>query len=419
MSFGIALSGLAAASAELEVVGNNIANANTNGFKQSRAEFADVLTSTQVTSASGLVGSGVRLTSTDQLFDKGPTEFTGRSLDLSIDGDGFFVLNDGGTRSYTRNGQLHIDKDGFLVNSQNSRVMSFGVDAAGAVSGILSDTQIQNISNSPQMTSRLDVGLNLDSSESSPAAPFVTGFTSTDAAPDPSTYNRSAPLTVFDSLGASHIMTMYYVKTATPNTWEVHVAVDGNYVDADTATAGAGPQTLTFDTAGNLISPAGGVFTTEAFVPVAGSTTPQPITLDLSTTTQFGSAFTVNTLRQDGYASGQLEGVSVSDDGVLFANFDNGQSQVLGQLAIANFSSPQGLGQLGSTTWSETFKSGAPTIGTPGATSVASISAGTLENSNVDLTEMLVNLITAQRNFQANAKTIETEDAITQTIINI
>lgn len=419
MSFGIALSGLAAASAELEVVGNNIANANTNGFKRSRAEFSDVLTSTQVTSSTSAVGSGVRLSSTNQLFDKGPTEFTGNSLDLAIDGDGFFVLNDGGTRAFTRNGQFQIDKDGFLTNSQNTRVMSFGVDGSGDISGILGDTQIQNISNSPQMTARLDVGLNLDSSEAVPAAPFVTGFTATDPAPDPSTYNRSAPITIFDSLGTSHVMTKYYVKSATPNNWDVHIAVDGNYIDADPAVAGAGPQTLTFDTSGNLTAPAGGVFTTEPFVPVPGSTLPQPITLDFSTTTQFGSRFTVNTLRQDGYASGQLEGVSVADDGVLFANFDNGQSQVLGQIAIANFSAPQGLGQQGNTTWVETFKSGAPTIGTPGAASVASISAGTLENSNVDLTEMLVNLITAQRNFQANAKTIETEDAVTQTIINI
>ena len=418
MALGIALSGLNAASKQMDVIGNNIANVNSTGFKQSRAEFADVFASAQFTSGQA-IGSGVRLASVNQNFTQGTVEFTGNALDVAINGDGFFVMSDGGTQTYTRNGQFHVDKDGFIVNSQGLLVQGFGADSSGAITGAITDMTVPTGDNQPSASTEVKMGLNLNAQDTTPASSPFDPL-------DPDTYTRATSLTVYDSLGASHVATTYYVKTATANEWKMHFALDGNEIDMDSADSDGDGDTagrlLVFDGSGAITTPATPYLITAATIPtgtLGSGASALDLNFDVGSLTQYGSPFSVDELSQDGFTTGRLTSVDISSEGVLFARYDNGQSTSVGQIALANFSNVQGLSQLGDTTWAETFESGAALVGTPGSSSMGQLQGGGLENANVDLTEMLVKLITAQRNFQANAKTIETESAITQTIINL
>lgn len=401
MPFRTALSGLNAAGSELRVIGHNVANAATVGFKKSRAEFSDILASSNLGSGANTIGSGVRIGSVSQQFSQGNIEFTDNNLDIAINGQGFFIFNDNGIASYSRAGQLGVDNTGFVVNSQGSRLTVFQADNAGNVTGALGDLQLDTSDIAPQATTSIVLDLNLDASA---AVPAVAPFDATDAR----TYNSSTSLTIYDSLGSSHLQTMYYVKSATVNEWQTYTFVDGTQRD--------GPDTLVFNNLGQLTG--GSPITVPGFSPGGGAAN-LALVLDYTASTQYGSGFSVNSLVQTGFTTGRLSGIDIADTGVITSRFTNGQSRTLGQLALANFSNQQGLRQLGGTTWSESFESGAALVSAPGSGSLGLVESGALEGSNVDLTEQLVGLITAQRNFQANAQVISTADTITQTIINI
>ncbi len=631
MAFNTGLSGLRASSVDLDVTGNNIANASTVGFKSSKAQFGDLYASGFLSSGTNPIGDGVRVQDVKQSFSQGNISFTDNGLDLAINGDGFFVLNNGGEVRYSRAGQFGIDKDGFVTNNQNMRVQGFVADDDGNLSGIRGDLQVETDNLAPRRTTSLRSDLNLDSRETVlerrvadmgdftapggatgfPSETFeityadgsvasisindagvanfsaadvvdvlngqdglsasatttyegmseadlnaaiaagnfnfdlsvagvtvpvdttgvtdaaslvnainaaqaptisasltggnlrlidnrgnnltagftsdgpnqppetavgtvrpqadreITGIASTSGATnltdswdartiqitnqfnplDQRTYNHATSTTIYDSLGNSHEITQFYVKQPSPGSgvgvseWSVYLQIDGEFV----AGTDSNPFQARFDQDGELQSVNGdpnGEILVDDWTPknadgtpngadgppLPGETVTTPIpeppttsafVLDLGNTTQFGSDFGVNDQRQNGFATGRLSGLDVSDQGVLFARYTNGQSQSLGQVALASFNNTNGLSPVGETTWVETFESGQPIIGAPDTGTLGSIKASSIEESNVDLSAELVNLIIAQRNYQANAKTIETSDAVTQTIINL
>ncbi len=404
MPFAIALSGLNAASADLGVTANNVANVNTTGFKMSRAQFSEVFAVGTQSVSSSAAGSGVRLSEIAQQFTQGNIDFTDNALDLAIGGEGFFVINDNGARSYTRSGAFGVDNQGNVVNAQGSRLQAYPYAGNGLFNtGTPQDLQLTIGASAPQATTSATFGINLPADAALPANPV---FDPT----DPSSFNHTTSVSVYDSLGAAHTATVYFIKDAAANTWNTEVEIDG------TAVTGAGP--VVFNPDGSLQSPAGGQMPLGAFAPGTGAN-PISLSLNFGEATQFGTNFGVNSLSQDGFTTGRLTGVSVDSDGVVFARFTNGQSTSLGKLALANFINPQGLQQLGDTTWGESFQSGDALLGEAGTASFGNIQSGALEASNVDLTAQLVQMITAQRNFQANAQMISTADTITQTVINI
>ena len=404
MPFQIALSGLNAANSDLNITANNIANVNTSGFKRSRGNFAELFAGGLQSIASNASGLGTRLAQVQTQFSQGSINFTQNNLDLAITGDGFFTLSGNNGLSYSRAGAFGVNRDGFVVNAQGARLQAFPPRANESFNtGQLSDLRLTTTNNPPQATSLVEAGLNLPADAPvPPTAPFDPT--------DPDTFNHTTSLTVFDSLGQTHQADYFFVKTANPNEWEVSLTIDGNVV--------GGPQPLAFDSSGALITPANGEV---AFPPqpLANGAEDLELTADLTNLTQFGNAFGVNTLSQDGFASGRLSGVDISQEGIVFARFTNGQSTPLGKLALANFNNPQGLENVGDTSFAETFGSGQALLGEAGTSNFGLIESGALEDSNVDLTAELVNMITAQRNFQANAQMISTADTVTQTIINI
>jgi flagellar hook protein FlgE len=406
MAFGIALSGLNAAQSDLNVTANNIANSNTTGFKQSRSEFAELFAVSPYGVNRNAHGSGVKVAAVAQQFTQGNINTTGNSMDLALSGQGFFILSDNGSQAYSRAGAFQVNNDGYVVNAQQQRLQVYPPSATGNFNtSTLSDLRLVTSESAPQATSNVETVFNLPSAA---AVPTTTPFN----AADESSYNTARSMTVYDSLGAAHTTSMYYVKTGT-NAWNVHVAIDGNQL---------GTQALVYDSNGRLTSPANGLAVMPTYDAAAGLSTgaaPLNLTLDLSQSTQFGDQFTMNSITQDGYTTGRLIGIDIDSTGVVQARFTNGRSTQLGQLAIANFSNPQGLQQLGDTNWAQTFSSGQPLNGQAGNSGFGLVQSGALEASNVDITAQLVNMITAQRNFQANAQMIQTSDQITQTIINI
>jgi flagellar hook protein FlgE len=639
MAFRVAISGLKAASGELDVIGNNIANSNTTGFKKSRAEFADVFAVSSVGGTGNTPGSGVRLSAIKQQFSQGNVSFTDNSLDMAINGSGFFILDDNGSQVYSRAGAFGVDRNGFLANGEGQNLIAFGADANGNITGAAGPIQVNTATIAPQASTAMTIDINLDAAQ---GAPSVSPFNVS----NPNSFNHATSTTIYDSLGNSHLASMYYIKTeipavattvapgaytaavsdgnnATPtvNTVTAIAGTDGGaggeqYIltidgveaanvtfaagntvatgaiatelDSDLATfiAGSGgaysissgslsggdlvlakadgtaitfdtststltgvaasltesqttagvtanpvtdtaftmsidgsqffsevaaiggtvtgaeldtaltsfiaasggaysiasgsfatndlvlskadgtdaaitidsnfsgtagsfggaltstngtpvtptniwdaytfvdgtqvggPDTLTFSTAGTLTTPAGGTVNIAAFTPAGGGAT-MTLAQDYSSATQFGSSFAVNALSQDGFTTGRLSGLDIDGEGIIFARFTNGQSSVQGQIALADFRNPQGLQPVSDTAWGETFSSGAVTVGAPGTASLGLIQAGALEQSNVDLSEELVNMIIAQRSFQANAEVISTSDTITQSIINL
>ncbi len=404
MSFGIALGGLNAASTQLDVVSNNIANVNTTGFKSSRANFSDVFAGGG-SGGNTSVGGGVKLSSVSQQFGSGSIDFTQNNLDFAIKDEGFFVLEGNNGNVYSRAGSFNLDNSGYVVDSSANRLQVFPPNSSGTgfVTGQTVDLQLQTTLSNPVATTDAEIGVNLPANQSPPpAAPF-----------DPTqsdTYNFSTSTTVYDSLGASHFVDLYYVKDAGANNWNTYT-----YIDNTDMTPGA--TSLQFDSFGAQTAPAGGTFTL-GHTPSNGSQ-PLNVTFDYNATTQFGDTFSINNLDPNGAPSGRLSGLEVDDSGAVAARFTNGQLQNLGQIVLANFPNPQGLSQLGDTTWGESFQSGSVRVGVGGTSDFGTIVSGALESSNVNLTEQLVEMISAQRNFEANAQVISTADAITQQIINI
>jgi flagellar hook protein FlgE len=523
MAFNTAISGLNAASSDLNVVGNNIANSSTTGFKSSRAEFADVYPASNLGTGSNTIGSGVNVSAITQQFSQGNVSFTNNNLDLAVNGGGFFRMSDKGSIIYSRAGSFGLNNAGYISNSQGQRLTGYLADAAGNITGALGDLQISSADLAPNATTTASVGVNLPAAATRPLAPTPTssltlgggtvlnntggpyttaaftvydtngvaiptaalqftstggnnwnvtmtgaGGTVTTAAittgttatatlnwdPDgvgiqpstpitinvaaltsagagafsttasqvggavqgafsvanPASYNNATSTTIYDSLGATHLATMYYRKTL-PNSWETYLYIDGNAV--------GGANTLAFSSAGALITPASpSTIAYPAYNPGNGAAN-IAITMSYGATTQFGSPFGVNSMTQNGFTTGRLSGVDIDATGTVFARYTNGQSKAQGQVVLSNFANTQGLRPLGHTSWTESAASGAALTGAPGTASLGAVQSGALEDSNVNLTEQLVHMIIAQRNFQANAQVITTENAITQSIINM
>jgi flagellar hook protein FlgE len=404
MSFQQGLSGLFAASRNLDAIGNNVANATTVGFKSSSVVFADVYAASLGATSGNSVGIGTAVEEVRGNFGQGNVSTTSNPLDMAINGQGFFRLDNNGAISYSRNGQFHLDKDGYIVNSTGGKVTGYGVDAGG---NILVATPVPLQVSSAQLnataTAKSKIGLNLDARD-----PIITkAFSINDA----TSYNKATSITVYDSLGASHALSTYYVKTAA-NTWTVYGAVDGTVLAASVGT-------LTFDTDGTLDTAATTLpFSVSATLP-AGPVTPLDFTLDYTGSTQYASSFGVDTLWQDGFSAGMLSGYGISDDGTILGRYSNGQSRNLGQVVLANFKNPHGLQPLGNNAYAESNESGQPIPGTPGSSNFGVVQSGAVEESNVDLTQELVNMITAQRVYQANAQTIKTQDQVMNTLVNL
>lgn len=523
MSFQQGLSGLNAASKSLETIGNNVANANTVGFKGSQTQFADVYASSLTGAGGSDVGIGVKVAQVAQQFTQGNVTASNNPLDIAINGGGFFRMSSNGVISYSRNGQFQLDKSGFIVNANGSRLTGFSSDLNGVLStGTPTDLNINTADLPPKMTTAVASQINLDSRNTTPT---TTPFNAT----DPTSYNSSSSVSVFDSLGNSHVLQSYYVKTGS-GTWDVYGTTDGvpigvsaptsttsplaggtptsfsaiaagtfsingvsigavtagtdaitqgtniaaainaasvpgvtatasgtgdvtitnssggavtitmNGAAADTATAIANKNTLLAQTGftgaevgtqaikvGTLnFKSDGTINTATTTLPFTvsiglanGATTPLNVDVDYTGTTQFGSTFSVNKLTQDGYTSGRLSGFDIGQEGLIVGRYTNGKSATLGQVVLANFTNPNGLQPLGNNIWAETSTSGPALVGAPDSGSLGVLQASAVEDSNVDLTAELVNMITAQRVYQANAQTIKTQDQVLQTLVNL
>jgi len=450
MSFNIGLSGLYAANKQLDVTGNNIANVNTTGFKSSRAEFADVYAgANRLGVGKNQVGNGVRLAAVSQQFTQGDVNTTGNVLDMGIQGQGFFVLSDNGSKVYTRAGSFQADKDNFVITSDGLRLQGYAADSSGKIQkGVLTDLQIDTSALQPKATSLIDQGINLNSSSKDiplevddgtgamvPNLPFDPT--------DETTYSKSFPTKVYDSQGNEHTMEQYYRKTGT-NEWTSYTLIDGRNPFDPSSTAPL-TGTISFNSDGSVKSmaadntghPAGSsftvtnnTFTMTGWVPAvedaagnwasngaAGNA--DGIKLSMNSTTSYNTETARMSQSQDGFATGILSSLSIDATGVLFASFSNGQSRAIGQVALASFANEQGLQQIGGTRWTETYNSGIPGIDAPKTGTLGSVESNSLEGSNVNLTQELVELIKAQSNYQANAKTISTESTIMQTVIQM
>ena len=403
-TFNIALSGLTAASSALDITSNNISNADTTGFKNSQAEFGDVFSSSAVNLNTSTSGEGVQLISSAQQFTQGDITTTSSPLDMALSGNGFFTLNSPSGYVYTRNGAFQEDQNGNVVSATGQFLQVYPPLANGSFNtGALQNLNLNTAQSAPNATSTGVVTLNLPSNDTVPtAAPFDPT--------NPNTYSQSTSTTVYDSLGNSYPATFYFSQTATPGQWNVDMTVAGTQVGA--------AQTLTFNSAGVLTAPANGNVAFGGYTPADGATV-MNMTFNFGNATQYGTQFGVSGITQNGYTTGQLSTVSVDSTGVVSAVYTNGRSTDLGQLAIANFPNPQGLQQLTDTNWAQTFSSGTVVQGTAGSAGFGTVQSSALESSNVDLTTELVNMITEQRAFQANAQVITTADQMSQTVIGI
>ena len=428
MSFYTSLSGLRGAQTDLSTVSNNIANVGSYGFKRSRAEFGDIMPASSTTA-----GQGVRLKGIQQQFTQGGFESSARELDLAISGSGFFVTRnslDGGPTYFTRNGSMALDSNRYLIDSNGAYVQVVAADASGEIGtpslASANALQLPLTSGTPRATGLLSVAATLPSSADIPADRSVYGAANPYAFDrlDPNSYNYSQQTTVYDSEGSAIPATLYFVRTSSvangdpADGWDVHMFVGNEEASTVAGSTPATPVSLQFDSTGALTSPTGPQAFSDVFP--AGASAPLAISLDFgAATTQATAPFSVASLEQDGIASARLNDVSIGDDGRVTATFSDGSTQVLGQLLLANFANPSGLRQQGDGRWTVTGDSGPAQAGGAGTEGFGRIQSGTLERANVDITEELVSLISAQRNFQANAKAIETANAMTQSIMNL
>ncbi|MFN3985967.1 MAG: flagellar hook protein FlgE [Rhodocyclaceae bacterium] len=443
MAFQQGLSGLNSASRAIDVTSNNIANASTVGFKTANAQFADVYASALSGASTGIqIGIGSTVNAVRQAFTQGNLSTSNNPLDLAINGNGFFRMQrTDGSIAYTRNGQFDIDKDGFIVSAIGDRLTGFPVATQqGAITvfeGQPAALRIDNSNIDPRETESATLTLNLDSREVNPGdlvppVPDISNYLNDVEIPVES-YNYTTSLTVFDSLGNPITATLYFVRqpgTPSPNAWDVYARLSTDVVD-DPGNPGQQivnvPMTLLgtvpftengkVDTAALLATPLDTLDRTGAELGTgAGDVS---ITVSLNRATQFGSPFAVTELVQDGYTTGQITGLVTTRDGIIQGRYSNGQTKDIGRIALANFASPNGLISLGNNLWAESPESGQPIIGSPGTGVLGVISAGVVEDSNVDLTQELVQLIVQQRNYQANAQSIRTQDQILQTLVNL
>ena len=451
MSFNIALSGLNAAQKDLDVTSNNIANVNTTGFKESRAEFVDVYAASLLASGKTKVGDGALTADVAQQFQQGSIQFTNNALDLAVTGNGFFATVpqlDSLETSYTRAGQFKLNADNFVVNSTGGFLMGFDVNDDGSSNSVSLSTaspiRIPTESGAPQATTEVDIRMNLPAGDA-----YITGAPANFDPTDPLTYNNSTSVTVFDSLGESHVMTYYFIKedpATNANDWTMYAAVDGLMVDLpggvnpianptdaqDPTRAGniTGAR-LEFSSGGDFIAQTPAAIVTDTLkgaILANGSDPTQTITVDFNLDaaganpnepTQFASNFEVTSLEQDGLAVGRLTGIDIGGDGLVRATYSNGTSSPLSRIALVNFANEQGLTQVGNSSWKESLTSGEAIAGEAGSGTFGTINSSALEQSNVNLTSELIDLISAQRNFQANSRALEVDNQLNQTILQI
>lgn len=423
MGFQQGLSGLNTASKSLDVIGNNVANASTVGFKVGQAQFADVFAASLTGAGTSPVGLGSKLSTIVQQFTQGNITATNNPMDVAINGNGFFLVTDPlGTPFYSRNGQFQVNKEGEVITSMGMKLQGYAVDDGGnVVQGNVQTVQIPTSDIAPLATGTsnsatgVEAVLNFDSRED----PIALAFDPQDS----TTYNFSTSLSVYDTLGNASILRMFFTKTAA-STWEVHTTVtppDGTLTDITPAPT----PSIIFGSDGLIDAAASTALTDGAFVQTITAAqlntgaADMSFNIDFSGTTQYGSNFSVNSLVQDGFASGSLTGFTISEDGILLGRYSNGQSKNLAQIVLASFRNPQGLQPQGNNLWVETSSSGPALLGSPRTGQFGSLQASAVEDSNVDLTAELVNMITAQRVYQANAQTIKTQDAVMQTLVNL
>ncbi|WP_019517545.1 flagellar hook protein FlgE [Sphingomonas sp. Mn802worker] len=413
MSFYTSLSGLQAAQTDLSTISHNLANVSTNGFKKSRSEFADVMASNFTSDPRRMVGSGAVLQQNRQQFSEGSLQTTGNSLDLTISGDGFFAVkmpNAVGTQAFTRNGAFSLDTNRFITDSQGGRLQAYAVETDGTVpaNSQLGDVKIPLTSGDATATGAVTLKMKLNAAA---AAPATTTFNAGDA----SSYNTSTSTSIVDKAGNTTTLTNYFVKDAAADasgatTWTMYSYAAGAPLNNGNGTP------VAFDGDGNMTAPAG--TTVLDFAPAADGST-RSIALDLGGSTAAKQPFSVVSRTQDGKAKGEFSGVAVDETGIITASYSNGDSVKLGKVALANFVNPTGLKQNGGNYWTATGLSGSATMGSSNENGYGKLMSGTIEGSNVDITEELVNLIAAQRNFQANSKALDTASQISQTIFNI
>lgn len=424
MSFFTSLSGLQAMQTDMSVISHNLANVSTNGFKKSRTAFADVISSNVSTDPRKMVGSGVSVKGTVQQFSDGSSNQTKSALDMQILGEGFFVVKATGLSdqiNYTRTGAFTVDDSRNVIDAQGSYLMVYPVDNDGNVTATgdksLTNLQIQPTSGSPKATKNVATKVQIPSTAT---VKDPLAFKRTDT----STYNNSVATRIYDANGNPMTMTSYYVRTAEGNpngsppntgTWQVYTYVGDQMLTPKPGTT-PGPVTQTYDTKGALVGTP--TISFQDFIPASGAAA-QGVTLDLTGSTQTPAAAAVSNRVQDGVAIGQLVGITVDDAGIIKASYSNSDIVPLGKVAIAKFSSPTGLRQAGSNYWQATGISGKATLGFAAAEGFGSLKSGQLEGSNVDITEELVNLIAAQRNFQANSKALDTATQVSRSIFDI
>lgn len=426
MSFQQGVSGLTASARNLEVIGNNVANASTVGAKVARAEFADVY-ARAISGGAYAIGLGVSQTAVTQQFSQGSFKSTDGPLDMAINGSGFFQLKDlSGNSQYTRNGQFKVDRDGYITNTQGARLLGYPANDQGVlVPGQAQPLVLPTAGIKPSVTKNVTLELNLDArldvTYDATKTPLID-FN------DAKTYNNATSVNVYDSKGQEVSLTYFFQKAAA-DTWNVYAAANGAVINPD---GGGDPQPITtiqFPSNGsapiNQTDPSLPLDLVSFDVPATSnfartSTEPIPgVKIDMSTLTQYGAIFGVTNVTQDGFPPGQLNAIKVQPDGIVLATYSSGQSTPVGQVELATFRNVQGLQPLGGNVWGATFESGDAVPGTPGSGNLGVLQSGVVEESNVDLTNELVAMMVAQRIYQANAQTIKTQDSVLQTLVNL
>ncbi len=410
-TFDTALSGLQAASTSLQVLGNNISNANTVGFKSSNAQFADAYASALANTATttGQIGIGVQVQQIAQQFIQGNIQTTSNPLDVAINGNGFFKLDYNGSLVYSRNGQFNIDANGYVVDGAGGQVQGT-LASNGVLTGAQGALQISQASLPPQATSGLGLSLNLSSASTPPSGAFNMN--------DATSYNYSTSTTVYDSLGSPHLLTTYYQLASgtpgNPETWNVYFSANGT-TGSGGITSGS-LVTLNFTSTGIISGSAAGNTSSLTW---ADGASPSTINVNYAGSTNYDAPSAVTSATNNGYGPGQLSNLSIDPSGIIFGRYSNGQSQILGQITLTSFPDNQGLQRIGNNYFVETYKSGSALTGSPGSSDLGVLQSGAVEQSNVDLSSQLVNLIVAQQAYQANAQTIKTENQVVQTLLTL
>ena len=425
MGFQQGVSGLNAASKNLDVIGNNIANASTVGAKMSRTEFADVYA--RAGGGTANIGIGVTTKAVTQMFNQGSISTTSNPMDVAINGDGFFQMKDlNGSLQYTRNGQFKVDRSGFITSADGGRLLGYPANDQGVlVPGQSQPLMVPTSGVKPSITTKVTLELNLDSQKkitANPAAANPIDFN------DATTYNNATSVNAYDAKGQEVVLNYFFQKSAV-DTWNVYATANGVAVHQDASGIPQPITTLSFPVDG--IAPVNPADPTLPLPPIPFDVPPtsnaqgvvtEPIVgikLDVGGLSQYGARFGVTNVTQDGFPPGQLTLVAIQPDGTLLATYSSSKSVAIGQLVLASFRNPQGLQPLGGNSWSGTFASGEAVVGTPGTGNMGVVQAGAVEESNVDLTSELVNMMVAQRIYQANAQTLKTQDSVLQTLVNL